>query len=426
MKEDFLHYVWKHQLFATKDLKTTDDKELTILNSGKHNLYTGPDFLEAKIEIDSIIWSGTVEMHLKSSDWYFHQHECDANYKNVILHVVWEDDVSVFNECNQQIPTLVLKGLIPKSLLENYYRLYSKTERWIPCQNLISKISDFTMQHWKMRLYLQRLETKSNRINKLLKELEYDYEAVLFRLLAKNFGLNINGEAFLNLAKQIDFKILRKEQHKFQSLNALLFGVAGFLDDAIEDDYYISLQKEYAYLQHKYQLKSYPNNQFQFFKMRPSNFPTLRIAQLAALYHKYQNLFSKLIACTEVLEFYSLFTVSLHLFWETHFTFAKVSPKRKKRITKDFVDLVLINTVIPLKFTYYKNINKEINESFFDVLKELKAEKNGVISKFSDLQIPIDSAFDSQALLELKNSYCNQKLCLQCAIGNELLKNNNN
>lgn len=422
MKEDFLHYIWKHQMFSKRDLVTTDTKKVHVQSVGRHNHNSGPDFFNAKIEIDKLVWVGNVEIHVKSSDWYVHQHESDANYDTVVLHVVWDDDVEIFDKNNHPLPTVEISNFISKDVLENYHRLFSKELCWIPCEKLIDTVDSFVLDNWKVRLYFDRLEAKSKLIDNLLLRSNNNYEAVLFTLLMKNFGLKINGGAFLNLANSIDFSILRKIQNDVLKLNALLFGQAGFLEDDVQEGYYEELKKEYAYLKHKFSLLPIANGQFQFFKMRPSNFPTIRIAQIGGVYHQHQSLFSKLINFTRLEEFYTLFNVSLNEFWQTHYTFHKTSPKKVKRITKRFVDLLLINTVIPLKFNYLKGLNANIDEEFLDVLKYIKSEKNGIVSKFLELKIKADNAFDSQALLELKNNYCAKKRCLHCAIGNSLLK----
>jgi len=422
MKEDFLHYIWKHQMFSKRDLVTTAAKNVIIQSVGLHNQNSGPDFLNAKIEIENLVWAGNVEIHVRSSDWYLHQHESDVNYDTVVLHVVWVDDVEVFDKSNKPIPTLEISNFIQTNVLGSYHRLFSEDLRWIPCEKQIATVDSFVLENWKVRMYFDRLEAKSQVINSLLLRSNNNYEAVLFTLLLKNFGLNINGEAFLNLANSIDFSIIRKVQNDVLKLNALLFGQAGFLEDDVEEAYHKKLQKEYAYLQHKFKLLPMSNAQFQFFKMRPNNFPTIRIAQVVGVYHQHQSLFSKLMNIRSIEECYPLFNVSLNQFWQTHYTFYKVSPKKIKKITKRFVDLLLINTIIPLKFSYLKSLNTNVDEEFLSFLKNIKAERNAIVSKFSELKIRAQNAFDSQALLELKNNYCANKRCLECAIGNDLLK----
>jgi hypothetical protein len=259
-------------------------------------------------------------------------------------------------------------------------------------------------------------------MNILLINNQNDFEAVLFQLLAKNFGLKVNGEAFLDLAKSFDFSVLNKVRFDEQQLTALLYGQSGFLEEEIENEYHQQLKKEYQYLQYKYKLHPIVKGQFSFFRMRPSNFPTIRIAQLISLYYGHQNLFSKMMKIDTLKGFYDLFKVSINPFWKTHYTFDKTSKSSPKKITKQFVDLLLINTIIPLKFLYQKN-RGEVNESnFLEILQKIKPEKNSIISKFEEIGVNAKNGFETQAFLELKNNYCTKKLCLQCAIGNDLLK----
>jgi hypothetical protein len=421
MKEDFLHYVWKYKLFSTNHLKSTANEDLVIVKSGIHNKNAGPDFLNAQLKINEQVWAGNVEIHIKSSDWYLHHHEIDANYDAVILHVVWEDDVSIFMKNNVPLPTLVLKDLIHNTALKNYQNLFSAQQRWIPCQNEIHFIDDFTLSNWKERLFFERLERKSTEMKALLVEENNDFEAVLFQLLVKNFGLKVHGESFLRFAKSVDFSVVRKVRFNENQLAALFFGQAGFLDEEIEDEYHQQLKNDFNYLKHKYNLHPIANNQFSFFRMRPHNFPTLRIAQLVSLYHLQQNLFSKLMKIKFLDDFYKLFSVEVHPFWKTHFNFEKVSKSSVKKLTNSFVDLLLINTIIPLKFLYQKDRGEVDESEYLEILKKIKPEKNTIISKFSELKIISKNAFETQALLELKNNYCAPKHCLKCAIGRGIL-----
>ena len=421
MNEDFLHYVWKYQLFSVHDLKTTTKEELTIIKIGSHNRNSGPDFLNSQLKIENQLWAGNVEIHLKSSDWYAHHHEIDENYDAVILHVVWEDDADVFMKDNKPLPVLVLKDFVFTSALNNYRNLFSTKQRWIPCETDISFVDDFTIENWKERLFFERLERKSTEMNLLLMENHNDFEAVLFQLLAKNFGLKVNGDAFMNLAKSFDFSILRKVRFDEQQLAALLFGQAGFLEEVIEDEYHQQLKKEYKYLRHKYNLQPIVNMQFSFFRMRPPNFPTIRVSQLVSLYYLHQQLFSKMMQTETLKGFYELFDVTVYPFWKTHYTFDKVSKSSPKKLTKSFIDLLLINTIIPLKFLYQKN-RGEVNENdFLVILQKIKSEKNSIISKFDEIGIKAKNGYETQSLLELKNNYCTKKRCLQCAIGIKLL-----
>lgn len=421
MQEDFLHYIWKFKKFDTQNLKTEQGEAILLNTVGLHNFNSGPDFFNAKLTIGEQLWAGNVEIHIKSSDWYLHNHEQDPAYDGVILHVVWEHDTEIFRKNNTVIPTLVLKDHIDFSLLNNYKKLFAKQNRWIHCENDFAATDDFILTHWLERLYFERLERKADAIESLLKDSKNDWEAVLFKMLAKNFGLKVNGDAFFSLAQSVDFSVIRKTQSSLQSLEGLLFGQANLLSDAVEDAYFIGLCKEYNFLKQKFQLKGNQVLPLQFFRLRPPNFPTIRLSQLANLYHEHQNLFSKVIELDELDDFYKLFNVSTSVFWETHFTFQKVSKTSKKMITKGFTDLLLINTILPLKFCYAKQKGQGVEASIIKIASKIHSEKNSIIDAFNQLKKISKSAFQSQALIQLKNEYCVKHKCLQCAVGNTLL-----
>ncbi|MDY0987230.1 DUF2851 family protein [Flavobacterium sp. CFBP9031] len=422
MKEDFLHYIWKFKKFDSLNLKSVQGELITILKTGDYLELAGPDFFNAHIEIGSQKWAGNVEIHLKSSDWYLHNHEKDPAYKNVILHVVWENDTAIFRENNTEIPVLVLKDYVSKEIIENYKALVSP-KTWIYCERQLKDIDRFVFKNWQERLFFERLERKSKFIAHLLEETNQDWEAVLFCLLAKNFGLNTNGNSFLQISMAIPFSVIRKESFEIENLEALLFGTAGLLEVEKEDVYYKDLKFRYFYLLHKYQIEKTYTEPLQFFKLRPDNFPTIRLSQLVALYHKHQNLFSKIIELKSVDAVYRLLSVSASLYWQNHYQFDKESPKKSKTLSKSFIDLLVINTIIPLQFTYSNIMGESISEDLIDFMNEVASEKNVIIDKFNSFGIQSKTAFESQTLLELKNEYCERKSCLKCAIGLELLKN---
>ena len=422
MNEEFLYYVWKYKIFTDINLQTSDAKEVSILKAGIHNKNSGPDFLNAQVKIDHQLWAGNVEMHVKSSDWYLHKHEEDTNYDAVILHVVWEHDVDVFMKNNKALATLELKNFVSKELLENYNSLVYHQQKFIPCENQLTTIDEFLLNNWLERLYFERLEHKSTFIKELLLDTNADFEAVLFQLLAKNFGLKVNGEPFLQLATSMDFSVVRKERFDLEQLTALFFGQAGFLEEDLEEHYHQQLKEKYRYLKHKHKLNSISKNAFQFFRMRPQNFPTIRIAQLASLLYTHQNLFSKLMNINKKEDFYDLFSFEVDAFWKTHFTFESDSKKSPKKLTKSFVDLIIINTIIPLKFVYLQSRGVVAENGIIQLIKQVSSEKNSIISNFAALEIKAKNAMESQALIQLKNNYCTKKRCLQCAIGNSLLR----
>ncbi|MFN3753504.1 DUF2851 family protein [Flavobacterium sp.] len=422
MKEDFLHYVWQYKKFDFSNLTTVSGEALTIVNAGQYLKQSGPDFFNAQIIIGQQKWAGNVEIHLKSSDWYLHHHENDSHYDNVILHVVWEHDAPIFRKDNSEIPTLALKKYVVKEILGQYLSL-AMPKSWIYCENQIDQIEEFVFQNWQERLFFERLERKATPILELLEETDNDWEAVLFYMLAKNFGLNTNGEIFLKMAKSIPFSVIRKECFEVENLEALLLGKVDLLPMDVEDFYGKDLQNRSTYITQKYQLKKIVIEPVQFFKHRPDNFPTIRLAQLAMLYHKQQNLFSKIIATHLRLDFYKLFEVGVSSYWESHYQFDKESPKKKKQFSKSFIDLLVINTIVPLQFAYAKSQGKEISEQLLQLMETMAPEKNIIIEKFSNFGIKSKNAFETQSLLQLKKNYCDQSKCLQCAIGSQLLKN---
>lgn len=421
MKEDFLHYVWQYKKFDFSNLKTSNGDLLVILNSGQYLQLSGPDFFNAHIILNEQKWAGNIEIHVKSSDWYLHQHEKDENYDNVILHVVWENDAPIFRKDNTEIPTLELKKYVPKEVLENYLKLKAQ-KSWIYCENEIASIEDFIFKSWQERLFFERLERKEIPILELLRETENNWEAVLFCMLAKNFGLNTNGEIFLKMAKSIPFSVIRKESFEVENLEALLFGMTDLIPAQPEDNYAKALKNQFEYCVKKHQLEKKNIEPVQFFKHRPDNFPTIRLAQLAMLYHVHQNLFSKIISISKMDDFYQLFDISVSDYWQTHYQFDKESPKKKKKFSKSFVDLLIINTIIPFQFAYEKYQGKDASEMILELVKSIAAEKNTIIDKFSVFGLKSKNAFETQSLLQLKNEYCDKSKCLECGIGIQLLK----
>ncbi|MDH7913152.1 DUF2851 family protein [Winogradskyella sp. SYSU M77433] len=421
MQEDFLHYIWKHKAFDTSELKTSKNEVVEILQLGQHNRNAGPDFFNAQLIIDGQLWAGNVEIHIKASDWYVHHHETDKAYDNVILHVVWEDDSEIFRKDNTAIPTLELRRFIDLDLLNNYQKLI-KSNTWINCESSFSEVDDFLLSNWLERLYIERLERKSDDIFDLLKTSNNDWEAVLFKMLTKNFGLKVNGESFFSLSNSFDFTIVRKLQSEVSDLEALFYGQADLLsEDDVQDIYYQDLQKRYQFLKQKFKLNNQGVLPLHFFRLRPPNFPTIRLSQLANLYHSHSSLFSEVISVKSIEDLYTLFKIETSDFWKTHYTFTKSSKQTKKVLTKSFIDLLIINTVIPIKFSYAKSQGKSIDDDLFQLIKQIKIEKNSIVSKFLDLKPLEKHALNSQALLQLKLNYCDKNKCLQCAVGNSLI-----
>lgn len=422
MKEDFLHFLWQFKKFDLARLYTTQGEKLTIISSGLYLQKAGPDFFNAQIVIGTQKWAGNVEIHRKSSDWYLHSHETDPNYDNVILHVVWEHDTEVFRKDNTELAVLELSKFVSGKMLENYESLMlDKT--WLFCEKQIASVDSFVLDNWKERLFFERLEKKSRLIWNTFSETLNDWEALLFCLLAKNFGLNNNGETFLKMALSIPFQKIRKESFEVKNLEALFYGRSGLLNNENEDVYFQDLKGRWDYLRNKHLLKRIYVEPVQFFRLRPSNFPTIRLSQLANLYHSKPNLFSEVIESKSLAEFYKIFNVSASDYWNEHYQFDRQSHRKEKKLTNTFIDLLLINTVVPLKFAYAAYVGNDISEEVVQLLSEIPAEKNIIIDKFRDFGIVVNNAYETQALLQLKNEYCNKKRCLECGIGLELMKN---
>jgi hypothetical protein len=421
MQEDFLHYIWQHKKMDIIHLKTTQYETLEVVSVGQHNTNSGPDFFNAKLKISDQLWAGNVEIHLKSSDWFVHNHETDKAYDNVILHVVWEHDTEIFRKDNSIIPTLELKHFADTQVFHNYNKLLSSKNKWINCESDFPEVDNFIIDSWLERLYIERLERKSKTIETLLQDSKNDWEAVLFKMLAKNFGLKVNGDAFFSMANAIDYSVIRKLQSNQTALEALFFGQAGLLEDDVQESYFLELKKEYRFLKQKFQLNNTEVIPIQFFRLRPQNFPTLRLSQLATLYSLHANLFSEITETNSQKELYKLFHVATSSFWETHFSFGKESKSSEKKIAKPFIDLLLINTIIPIKFAYARYQGKDINDALLELIQHIPSEKNSIVSAFNSLKKVSNTALQSQALIQLKTEYCDKNKCVQCAIGNALI-----
>lgn len=421
MKEDFLHFVWKFQKFPPHRLQTPTGEPIEVFNVGQHNQHDGPDFLSAQIKWNDLLWSGSVELHLKSSDWYRHQHHKDPAYDNVILHVVWEDDVEVCRPNGSLLPTLILSSFVSKQLVNNYNTYFKQETSFIPCEESIKEFPQLHWISWKERIFIERLSSKSVRIEYLLKLFGGDWEAALFASLARNFGLNINGDSFFKVALSIPFSVVRKVRQNAQNLEALFLGQAGLITSKGTVPYAQSLWERFCFLKHKYNLPDPPQVPMYFSRLRPPNFPSIRWVQLAQLYASTPHLFST-VFCGDALKTKWMEEINVSDFWLTHYTFDKTSKKRPKPLTKSFLDLLTINTFLPFYFCHQKVLGNDPSENLFKWVSALPAEKNSLLERFKTLGVVVNDALDSQALIQLKRSYCETKKCLLCAIGIHLLK----
>lgn len=420
MKEVFLHYIWQYILFDFTDLVTEQGERLQIIRSGEYTQQAGPDFFNSLIVIGSQKWAGNIEIHIKASDWYLHHHEKDKNYNNVILHVVWDYDIPVLRKDQSPIPVLLLSKYVDHQLLKRY-ELLSQQKKWIYCEDFIGKMDVFKRDKWLETLFFERMERKVAPIKKFIEETNADWERVFFCQIAQGFGLNANGTIFFNMAKSLPIRVVQKERVSLVNLEALFFGKTNIIHAANEDTYSKNLWQTWSFLSQKYELVPAELGQLNFFKLRPDNFPTVRLSQLASLLNKHSSLFDVILSCKKKEDFYKVFDVKTTDYWMEHYVLDKRSPSKIKKTSTAFIDLIIINTVIPLTYVYYQNKGEDCSELILDLISSLKPERNNIIDYFSQLGLGIENAFDTQALLELKKNYCDAKKCLHCGVGRDYL-----
>jgi len=422
MNEDFLHYIWKYRLFDSKTLATASGETIDVIKPGEHNHDGGPDFQNARIKIGNTTWAGNIEIHLNASDWLKHNHHKDKSYDNIILHVVYNNDFSVLRLNKETIPILELKDLIPQQIFRKYKNIIN-SKQWIPCQGLIRQADPLIVATWMERLLVERLEKKSDSVEQSLHLLKNNWEQAFYIHTARNFGFKLNSIPFEMLAKATPLANLGKHKNNLIQVEALLFGQAGLLVKNSQEKYSALLQQEYTVLKQKFNLTPVSGHLWKFLRLHPSGFPTIRIAQFASLIHKSTHLFSKVIEARKLSEIENLFDSECSEYWQTHYVFGKESPKRSKKLGKSAIDNIVINTIVPFLFIYgIKKKEDKYKESAIRFLEQLEGEKNSVITKWKLLGIPARTASNTQALIELKNNYCNNKQCLNCGIGNYLLK----
>lgn len=419
MKESILHYVWQYKLFPQHHLKTIDGKNVEVIDVGRFNSDAGPDFFNAKIKIDETIWAGNVEFHQRSSDWKRHNHTDNKAYDNVILHIAEIVDAEILRTNGEKIPQMELK--IPSEVEQKYNDLLTR-KSWIPCENKIAEVDSFKINAWKNSLLTERLQQKTETIFSLLQQNENHWEEAFYVSLSRSFGFGVNSQPFELLAKSLPQNILAKHKDNLLQLEALLFGQAGFLKEKTCDEYQLLLQKEYQFLQTKYALKSIESSQWKLLRLRPENFPHVRLAQFAKLTQNSSKLFSKILETENLNELRKFFECEVSEYWQKHYLFGKESTVSRKRMGKNSIDILLINTVIPFIFAYARKKNlDEIADKAINLLENIPSEKNSIIEKWKELGILSENAFDSQSLLQLKKNYCDEKKCLLCRIGHQIL-----
>ena len=427
MSEYFLHHIWQFQYYTRMHLETTEGEPLQIITPGHHNSHAGPDFTSAKVQIGFVKWIGSVEIHVRASEWYDHRHHLDAAYNNVVLHVVWQDDKPVYRADGTRIPTLVLRDRVAESLIFEYQQLVNALQA-VPCHGQLQGVPEHVRLQALDRALTQRLEDKSQMVRTIYDACGQDLEETCYQLLSRNFGFKINADPFQQLARAVPYKMIRKHSDKPVQIEALLFGQAGFLEsrkDGPSDAYHQHLRREYGMLASKYALREarlHPA-QWRFMRLRPANFPTVRIAQLAALLHDRGNIFSRIIEAPSTHDLRAIFSTDTSGYWKTHYRFGKPAQGHVAAIGTASVDNILINTVAPLLVFYSQLKDDDIfTDRAITLLEQIAPEQNAITKLWAEQDMKIHSAFDSQALLQLDQHSCRQRRCLDCAIGCYLLK----
>jgi len=420
--EDFLHFVWRFRLFKHADLRCTDGQALKILSPGILNTHAGPDFSAAKIRIGNIDWIGHVEIHIRSSDWHLHGHQDNSYYDSVILHVVDQHDQAVFRRDGTEVPVLVVNGLLPDEVLYRYQKLVGSGCKF-PCEVQMSGVNPFVVRSFLSRLVVERLAEKSVGVFERLERSKGDWNDAFYYFLAKTFGFKVNAVPFELLAGSIGLQIFGKHSNHALQIEALVFGQAGFLEGDFQEAYPIALKREYGFLRHKYQLKTGDVSLWKFLRMRPQNFPTIRLAQFAALIFKSDRLFSKVLASDSLTELFGFFTdLPVASYWQNHYHFNKTTKHVKLQPGKQSIYAILVNTVCLFLFCYGKYTDQqEYIDRGLDLLEEIPAEENAIIAAYRAAGVEIDSAFVSQGILQLNKNYCCEKKCLNCGIGIKIL-----
>lgn len=419
MKEEFLHYIFRNKLWSNKDMVLVDGRKFEIIDVGQYNYDSGPDFFNGKIKIEDTIWAGNIEIHINSSDWFKHNHQTNLAYSNVILHVVYNNDRDITLPDSSTIPSWEIE--FPHILLNKYLEL-KNNEKDIPCEEYIDLVDKFKLGFWIEKMGVERLQHKSEIIDTYLEKSNNDWEYAFYVSLCRSFGSGLNAFAFEQLAMNTPLKLVRKYNKDKFKLEALLFGQSGLLENAIVDNYVIKLRKEYDYLRVLHKLTPITSAYWKFSKLRPSNFPQIKIAQLVSILSDFQGLFSEIITKPEYVKIRSFFKPKVNEYWKTHYVFGKPVEKAFCGFGKSSFDTLIINTISPFVFKYYR-VHKESNDNkHYNILTGLKPEDNRHIRVWKKIGIEPNDSFGSQALLHLKKEYCDKKKCLSCQIGNEIMQ----
>jgi len=418
--ERLLHYAWKHKMFPLAGLKTTTNLPVEVIDPGLSNSNAGPDFFNAKIKIDGTIWAGNIEIHNQSSDWKRHGHHNDKSYDSVILHLADQVDEEVYRTDGQPIHQVQFS--CPETVRTRYEELKLADMR-PRCYSLLPSLPTLMIHSWFTALQTERLEQKTNQIVSRLEQHNNHWEDVFFITLSRNFGFGLNGDAFETWGNLLSLRAVDKHRDSLEQVEAMFFGQAGMLEDDLDDPYYLMLQKEYRYLSHKFELRQMEPSRWKFLRLRPGNFPPVRLAQLASLYYRAQGLFSRIIEAETLEDVKAILAVGTSEYWETHYHFSKPSPRRVKVLGKGGLDLIVINTIVPFLYAYGLHKSDErLCTRASDFLEETTAENNYITRLWDGAGLPVKSAADSQALIQLQKEYCDVKKCLHCRFGFEYLK----
>lgn len=420
MNEDFLHFIFRNRLWDQDFEITTDYEKIEILDTGFQNHNSGPDFFNSKIRIGNTLWVGNTEIHINSSDWYRHNHNKDLAYGNVILHIVFNHDKEVYLPDGTEIPTWEIKF---PHIVYNKYSELKNNEKEIPCSDYIEITEELTRIMWLERMAVERLEQKTEHLSYLSERTTGNIDEILYIGLARSFGFGINAEAFETLAFSLPLKILAKYSDSISKIEALLFGQSGLLETINTDEYSLKLNEDYKFLAKKHSLKPLSSVIWKKSRMRPSNFPDVRIAQFASLIQSFDTIKNAITDSNNLINLAKLLNPQVSEYWQSHYTFCKKSENAKTKFGKDAKDTILINTLAPFAFYYFKNYSTEqINDKICDWLQTIKAENNRETRAWKDLGMISQNAFETQALLHLKKEYCEKRKCINCAIGIEIMK----
>ncbi len=421
MNERLLQFIWQFQYFNKQELTTTAGESIHVLKPGTWNHHQGPDFSSAIIRIGTTTWAGNIEIHIRSSDWFRHRHTGDKHYNNIILHVVWEEDIAVQADNGSSIPCLALQNLVPRFLLERYAQVM-ESGNTLPCRQFLPALAPLAWTAWKERLAAERLEKKAAQVLSVYAQTTGHWDEVCWQMLAANFGMQVNTALFASVAREIPLALLVKHRHQPLQVEALLMGQANLLEAAFSDSYPLLLKKEYGFLLKKYQLRSHAA-QPAFLRMRPAGFPMVRMAQLAALVVERGHLFAAIKEAADLRSVIDFFRVTAGDYWNTHYRFDEPAPHQVKQLGESMAMSLLVNSVVPLLFAYglYNNDESAKNKAI-QWLYQLPAEQNQLTRNWQRYGITSHAALESQALIELTNHYCTQKRCLDCAVGSKILK----